>query len=131
MATSAAEKANLVNVDIRMDGKIAMRIRTDKHGAAALTSTIGRTRREAREFTADAAREIEDVLVEHIGSRIPAKTRSAIAKQLAKVTNDPIESAIDGIESFVLALVAAGVDVSQPTFSKALQTSLEAILCWM
>ena len=41
---------------------------------------------------------------------------------------DPSEynAAIDGIESFILALACEGVDLSKPEFSRALETAVES-----
>lgn len=35
--------------------------------------------------------------------------------------------AVDGLESFILALAAEGVDIEDPRYAKALQTALDAI----
>jgi hypothetical protein len=44
-----------------------------------------------------------------------------------QLTNAAMETAADTIESFVLACACAGIDIENPRFLKALQTTIDAV----
>jgi hypothetical protein len=44
-----------------------------------------------------------------------------------QITNAALETAADTIESFVLACACAGIDIENPRFLKALQTTIDAV----
>lgn len=105
---------------IRLDGgEHAVVIETDGKGGGSMT-VIG---------TAGALREAcPDCGSEDCQRTCPAQAEFQDSqRELAKEQRLLFNAAMHGVESFLLALACAGVEIQAPPFAQALQTTLEQL----